>query len=151
MPTVNFTLLNHLSKTFNLFMNRTTLIMLYVVACSYGAPKGTMWWKKYGVGGNFFAHLLRSLTKLLCSSKKLCILVQRYLHSLTKPVEFGQTLPVYFTACSGSYCLKKYSQCLFQGMVLLFINKIYYIAYRKADKPRILTERTSAFSSHKSH
>ncbi len=25
------------------------------------------------------------------------------LRSLTKPVVFGQTLPVYFTACSGSY------------------------------------------------
>ncbi len=27
------------------------------------------------------------------------------LRSLAKPVEFGQTLPVYFTACSSSYSL----------------------------------------------
>ncbi len=27
------------------------------------------------------------------------------LRSLAKPVEFGQTLPVYFTACSSSYSM----------------------------------------------
>ncbi len=57
----------------------------------------TWWWEKFGVGRIFFfSNVLRSL-------EKLCVLSQRYLRSLVKPVEFGQTLPVYFTACSGSY------------------------------------------------
>ncbi len=42
-------------------------------------------------------------SNVLSSLEKLCVLAQRYLRSLVKPVEFGQTLPVYFTACSGSY------------------------------------------------
>ncbi len=73
-----------------------------------------------------FSNVLRSLAKLLRSLKKLCIPSQRYLCSLAKPLcslaklvyslakiftfprktfafsrktEFGQTLPVYFTAC----------------------------------------------------
>ncbi len=57
------------------------------------------------------SKLLRSLTKIFAFSRKdICILSQRYLRSLAKllrslakPVEFGQTLLVYFTACSGSY------------------------------------------------
>ncbi len=71
----------------------------------------------------YFSIFLHSLKKLL--------------RSLTKPVEFGQTLPVYFTVCSGSYSsmhpqcnvsysfilnfsssIKKHSQSLVQGMVL---------------------------------
>ncbi len=67
----------------------------------------------FGVGGKkYFSNVLRSLTKLLHSleklgvpSKNICVLSQRYLRSLTKrlpslakPVEFGQVLPVYFTA-----------------------------------------------------
>ncbi len=39
---------------------------------------------------------LRSLAKIFAFPAKLLL-------SLPKPVEFGQTLPVYFTACSGSY------------------------------------------------
>ena len=127
---------------------------------NYGAPKGSLWWKKIRVsekiwGGrkkyifNFFAFsrktfafpretlrslakLLRSLAKLLRSlakifafprktfafsrkiicvpSQNICVLSQNYLRSLAKllrslakPAEFGQTLPVYFTACSGLY------------------------------------------------
>ncbi len=45
--------------------------------------------KNLGWEEKYFSNVLRSLTKLL--------------RSLAKPVEFGQTLPVYFTACSGSY------------------------------------------------
>ena len=119
----------------------------------YGAPKGSLWWKKIRVsekiwGGRkkyifyFFAfsrktfafprETLRSLAKLLRSlakifafprktfafsrkiicvpSQNICVLSQNYLRSLAKllrslakPAEFGQTLPVYFTACSGLY------------------------------------------------
>ncbi len=89
-------------------------------------------WKKFGVEGkNIFFNVLHSLTKHLRSLEKLCIpsqnvcvlsqnfciLSQRYLRffekllhslakflrSLAKAVEFGETLPVYFTACGGSY------------------------------------------------
>ncbi len=48
--------------------------------------KGTWWWKK-NLGGR----------------KKYSLAKNIYLPTLTKPVKFGQTLPVYFTACSGSY------------------------------------------------
>ncbi len=49
------------------------------------------------MGDFFFPNVLRSLAKLLrCLERLLC--------SLAKPVEFRQTLPVYFTACSSSVC-----------------------------------------------
>ncbi len=63
------------------------------------------------------------------------------MRSLVKPVEFRQTLPVYFTACSGSYSsvcssepiklvvhsfilnldLKEIRQCLVHGRLYMYI------------------------------
>ncbi len=68
-------------------------------------------WEQFGIGGKHVcSNVLRSLAKCCIPLrnfafplKKMCALLQRYLHSLAKPVEFGQTLPGYFTACGGSY------------------------------------------------
>ncbi len=42
------------------------------------------------------------MNSLCIPSQNFCVLSQIHLHSLAKPVEFGQTLPVYFIACSCS-------------------------------------------------
>ncbi len=68
-------------------------------------------WEQFGVGGkNVCSNVLRSLAKCCIPSRNVAFSLkknvrslQRYLHSLAKPVEFGKTLPGYFTACGGSY------------------------------------------------
>ncbi len=65
----------------------------------HGGGKNLGWVETFFFG--FSRKLLCSLEKLCVSSQNFCVLSQRYLRSLAKPVEFGQTLPVYFTACNG--------------------------------------------------
>ncbi len=73
-------------------------------------------WKKIGVGG-------KNIFQMFCiPSSNFCILLQRYLRSLAKPIEFGQTLPVYFTACSG-YSLYVHNEFCFE----LALNKVIVI------------------------
>ncbi len=81
--------------------------------------------KNWGERKKYFSNVLRSLAKLV--------------RSLAKPVEFGQTLPVYFTACSSFVCSqwsgsyhfilnldsnKEIRQCLVQGTVLGHYKKL---------------------------
>ncbi len=86
---------------------------------------GTWWWEQFGVREkqNFplqnvcvpsrnFVFPCKTFTfsrKDIAFSRKYVYLpLQNFLRSLAKPVEFGQTLPVYFTACSSSAHLKRF-------------------------------------------
>ncbi len=97
--------------------------------------------EKYGVGGILFfkhyafAKLLRSPEKLCITSPNFCILSQRYMCSLAKPVldkhylftsqhAVVHTAPYVHNEVVHSFILnlysniKKYSLCLVQGTVL---------------------------------
>ncbi len=96
--------------------------------------------EKYGVGGKYFSNIMHSFAKLLRSPEKLCItspnfciLSQRYLRSLAKPVldkhylftsqhAVVHTAPYVHNEVVHSFILnsniKKYSLCLVQGTVL---------------------------------
>ncbi len=105
---IKYHIKRHLMKNVNIFGTFIRKIL------------GTLWWKKIEVGGTNIVQMFSvsfaktfafSRKKIAFSSKYICILSQnfcvlsqRYLPFLAKPVEFGQTLPVYFTACSGSVC-----------------------------------------------
>ncbi len=73
-------------------------------------------WKKCGVGGrNIFQMFCVLSQNFYVPLRNFYVLLQRYLCSLAKPVEFRQTLPVYFTASSG------YSSYVHNGAVQSFI------------------------------
>ncbi len=57
---------------------------------------------------------------MFCGGRKKYVSI--VLRSLAKPVEFGETLPVYFTACSG------YSSCVHNEFCFeLGLNKVIVI------------------------